>query len=92
MQWNEFIRTDRTYTGQEWPYRVGKNQLQVNGSIKLMKNNGPIAHEPIELLSESGQNRISLNGNSDNYEAMKIEAVVKFSDTDGENFSISSNH
>ena len=89
MQWNEFIRTDRTYTGQEWPYRVGKYQLRVNGSIKLMKNNGPIAHEPIELLSDSGQNRITLNGNSDKYELMKIDAVVKFSDTDGDCFPLS---
>jgi len=89
MQWNEFIRTDRTYTGQEWPYRVGKYQLRVNGSIKLMKNNGPIAHEPKELLSDSGQNRITLNGKSDKYEVMKIDAVVKFSDTDGDGFPLS---
>lgn len=88
MQWNEFTRTDRTYTGQEWPYRVGKYQLRVNGSIKLMKNNGPIEHEPLDLLSDSGQNRISLNGNSDNYEAMNIEAVVKFTDTDGDNWPL----
>ncbi len=89
MQWNEFIQTDHTYTDQEWPYRVGINQLSIKGELKLLRNNMPINQEPIEVSSAPGQARFSLNGNSEVFESIRMNLVVAFSEDIGAGYQLS---